>query len=389
MMNKKLVYLDGLRGLAALIVVFHHYILGFYPIYGVNKVSTSPISILYDGNFSVCVFFILSGFVLSSKFIKTKEYNVLIAGATKRYFRLLPPVFLSIFLGYLALRFSLFSNTEVARLTGSSWLAQFYTFPPNKVEMLQQGLYRVFLNGESSYNTNLWTINIEFLGSMLTFSFLALFGKMKNRYIIYSVIFVTFYTTYYLAFFLGIFLSDLYYTKSTKILFMKNKFILLLIFLFGIYFGSFPYGPPTDKTIYSILDFTFLKAEHFEFYHIIGAFILIYVLLSSKLLQRVFSHKIMQFMGKISFSLYALHLFVLCSFSTFLFKVLYTHLSFKISFILMFLCSLVILLPLSYLSYKYADLPGVKLGNQVYLLLKGDNRIVEKNEVQHKHVNNM
>ncbi|WP_443147193.1 acyltransferase family protein [Paenibacillus sp. KACC 21273] len=83
---QKLKYLDGLRGLAALIVVISHFVVAFYPslyngsIDSVHTqkslelwISKSPFNLFYNGNFAVCVFFVLSGYVLSYKFFITKR----------------------------------------------------------------------------------------------------------------------------------------------------------------------------------------------------------------------------------------------------------------------------------------------------------------------------
>lgn len=375
-MKGKLNYLDGLRGLAAFIVVVHHYTNAFYPVYSVNNIGKSPLSLLYDGNTSVCVFFVLSGFVLSSKFFRTGNPDVLIASATKRYFRLLLPVLSSVLLAYVFMRLNLFSfKQEVAGITGSRWLSSFYTFDPNFIEMLKQGLYRVFLYGESSYNTNLWTIYLEFFGSMLTFAFLALFGKVKKRYLIYIVMFYILYRGYYLAFLLGIMLSDMYHSETGRKLLIKNKAALLGIFIISLYFASYPYALPVTGTIYEILIIPFLKNVYFyQLYHILGGFLLVYVLLSSNILQKIFSGKVFIFLGNISFSLYVFHLIILCSFSTALFKFLLVYFTYKVSFLLMFGCSLVILFPLSYLAYKYIDLTSIKFGNIAYSYLKGDRK---------------
>ena len=67
----KLKYIEGLRGLAAIIVVFHHYTLAFYPALnfaysnqthiGDGKIELfiahSPLNLCYNGGFAVCIFF--------------------------------------------------------------------------------------------------------------------------------------------------------------------------------------------------------------------------------------------------------------------------------------------------------------------------------------------
>ncbi len=95
----KIIYLDGLRGLAAFIVVIYHHFYGFYPKFlypsedkVLTQLSGSPLNIFYNGNFAVYIFFILSGYVLTYKFFKTRNYGIIISSAARRYIRLLVPV---------------------------------------------------------------------------------------------------------------------------------------------------------------------------------------------------------------------------------------------------------------------------------------------------------
>ena len=110
----KLSSLEGLRGIASFIVVIDHYILAFFPAmffplkyafhYPIEKViASTPLSILYNGDLAVVIFFVLSGFVLSFKFFQKPDKEIAISSFIKRYPRLTIPVIFSCFVGYLML----------------------------------------------------------------------------------------------------------------------------------------------------------------------------------------------------------------------------------------------------------------------------------------------
>lgn len=50
-MKGKFYYLDGLRGLAAFIVVIHHFVLAFYPLYYSTEriIPKTPLNLFYAG----------------------------------------------------------------------------------------------------------------------------------------------------------------------------------------------------------------------------------------------------------------------------------------------------------------------------------------------------
>src|SRR5690348_3116873 len=104
--SHKLYKLEALRGLASIIVLFYHYMLGFFP--GGHFFSGTPLYFLFNGTSSVMFFFTLSGFVLTLKYFKTTDPGVITSGAAKRYFRLLGPVLVTILISFLLFAFHLY-----------------------------------------------------------------------------------------------------------------------------------------------------------------------------------------------------------------------------------------------------------------------------------------
>ncbi|MFL0249143.1 acyltransferase family protein [Clostridium neuense] len=388
-MKSKIKYLDGLRGLAAFIVIVDHFMLAFYPALFSTlgkyshtsglielKLSKTIFNILYDGNLSVCIFFILSGYVLTYKFFLTHDYEYIISGASKRYIRLMVPILFTMSVAYIFMKLSLFNNSTVAKTTlAVNSVSQCWTFKPSFLGMIKQATYGVFIKNQYSYYVSLWTMTYEFLGSFLVYSIAAILGRLRNRYIFYIIIVLLFIKTYYLAFILGMILSDLYNNyKHIKIL---NSRLLGIIFLIiGIFLGSYPLVS-TDGTIYKFMTINF--ADSIMFYHITGAFFIMLALLNLQSLKKLFSSKLFYFLGQISFPMYLSHLIVLCSFSGFVFMKLLRFLNYHVAFIITFALSVPLIMLISYFIHKYIDLGGVKLSSYVYKKFFKSTFVVERN----------
>jgi hypothetical protein len=107
--GRRLVYLESIRGIAALAVVFNYVIVAFVPaIYATQRtlpiliriLLASPASLLINGAFAVRIFFILSGFVLSLSYFRKKQARVLTAAVSRRYLRLMLPALGSVIFGW-------------------------------------------------------------------------------------------------------------------------------------------------------------------------------------------------------------------------------------------------------------------------------------------------
>jgi peptidoglycan/LPS O-acetylase OafA/YrhL len=390
LINGKIVHLDGLRGLAALSVVFSHFIVTFYPALwngnieqthssnGIEVlIANTPLNFFYNGNVPVCIFFVLSAYVLSYKFFVYGDYEIITKSASRRYFRLQIPVLFSILVAWLLLKLGLYSNIQAAPLTLSNWwLATFWNFEPNFFFALKQAFWDVFFdfNNNGIYNSVLWTMQCELNGSFFVFAFLGIFGKSSIRFFFYIVCLAIFMKTYYLAFVLGLILSDVYNSPSLeniRKLIQENKIITPLAIVIGVFLGAYF----DNRNLYHLIELSRLKEygfDLFSFYHIIGAFFIVLAVLNSYKLQKILSNEVCLFLGRISFSLYLMHLMIICSLTTSIFLMAYQYnLSYKISVILSFLISIFVILGVSYLTAKYIDEPAIKFSKYLqYKFLK-------------------
>lgn len=388
--KNKILFLDGLRGLAALNVVLSHFICGFYPALWTSNImethtvqqleiviSRSPLNIFYNGNLAVCIFFVISAYVLSCKFFAIKDSQIITKSACRRYVRLVIPILFSTILIWCAMKIGIFYNQQAAPITASSWwLPVFWTFEPNFLIALKQSFWDCFFNWkqEGNYNLVLWTMQYEMKGSFLVFSFLALFGHLYIRRYLYFVAMFIFLDSYYLAFILGLFLSDLYNSEEYKPLvnklentFLLNSIVIILGIVTGTYFDD-------NKTwLFTQMNLSFFQLfgiNTFVFYHIVGASLITFVVLNSRKMQSLLSGKMCLFLGKISFSMYLIHILIICTLSSYLFVLFYNKgISYKLSFLFTFIPSILVIFGLSWLMTKYFDEPAIKFSKIIQKLL--------------------
>jgi peptidoglycan/LPS O-acetylase OafA/YrhL len=363
-MKQKIIFLDGLRGVAAFIVVFSHFFQVFMPsVFEGNPAiahfafegpaSRTPINILFNGNFSVCLFFILSGYVLSYRFFRSKDNMIVYSSAARRYFRLAVPAFVSAVLAFAVIKLGLGYFDDVRVLSQSS-MTDPYNINPSVWTLIKEGLFQTFFRYGSQFNPVLWTMTYELFGSFLIFAFLLFVGKFKIRFVVYLALIYYFLDSYYLAFILGILLSDLHNSGKNWLELIKRPWINALLVLVGVYVGSFPYVGWIG-TVYAPLVWKQPTFHFFIFYHVIGSFFIITALLNSKWMQAIFESKPIAYLGRISFSMYLVHFTIVCTFSSFLFQQLSHFLSYGINFIVTLLVSLVLIFAVSNLMYRYVD----------------------------------
>ncbi|BCG57778.1 acyltransferase family protein [Paenibacillus sp. URB8-2] len=376
--EKKLFYLDGIRGLAAFAVVISHYIQVFYPAALNGRPQQahfkwdiwyghSPINLFYNGQFAVCLFFVLSGYVLSVKMFENELdsetfLKLLHSSALRRYIRLAVPAAVSVLLVYLAIITNAFYLQDIWGTTWTDMKKNYYALDTNIYTVIKAAIFDPFFRFEAHpYNPVLWTMSYELLGSFLIFGFLALFGRVKKRWIVYVVLSFAFIQTYFVAFLWGMLLADLLKHKWVQSILMK-----VLVLLMGIYLGSAPYTSLMG-TMYEPIE---VWTKNFDIdprllARTLGAAMILFALLRSKLLQHVFGWKPFVYLGQISFSLYLIHFTFLNTFSAFLFSKVIHYFTYNLAYAITFLVSMLPLFILSHYYMKYIDQGALKLARKV------------------------
>jgi len=314
--------LDGLRGVAALIVVVHHYALMFYPAMIFNDpkqvksaldtwVATTPLDLLIGGNFAVSLFFVLSAYVLTRKHVGKQDGLPLVSSMAKRYPRLGIPVFTSVMLCFVALWTRVFLTNDGWELLASG---QWHFFAPImasfKNALIEATTGAVF-QGSNTFNGALWTMSIEFYGSLGVFLFMLLFDPLAWRWrlVLYCIALTLSWGTFYMAFILGLILSEMQAHQIKRLQWIgARSWVIALLMGVGLFLGSIPiYFPVWDGTMYAFLP----RGEWPHIYHILGALCVVTAVVSSTKLRVMLESPFCNFLGTISFAMYLVHVVVL------------------------------------------------------------------------------
>lgn len=321
---------DGLRGIAAFNVTISHFMCAFLPTVmhgnypGVFKAPThsdtvtgtlsNPVlSLMYNGHFPVVVFFVLSGYVLTIPYFRDSNTKIMYGRIWGRYLRLNIPIFFAVMLSFAIYAGGFYQNGPAAELAGgNNWLADY--LPPGLgfYDALRQGAYQSIIRDVNTFDPPLWTLQIEFTGSLVLLGFFAISPpRMTVPLAALAIILVAvfgFRSIYYLSMFAGAFLN----------LFRCSRATAIALFAAGCYLGAYRY----DSVLYSILPQFggLVQTTHADkvIYNTIGAVFLTAAVVNGSG-SRFFSGAIPQFLGQISYALYLTHFLLLLSLNSWLY----------------------------------------------------------------------
>lgn len=369
--------LDGLRGVAAFAVLLSHCAFAFLPYLHTGNpaqlryaweesVFNSPFYLFYSGGFAVSLFFVLSGFVLARKFLLRGNIDDLRASAQKRYARLGIPVLGSVLLGYLLMSLQAIPQAPTEVPSGFVWDS--YRTAPDPWEALKQGAFGALLFGDTKYNYVLWTIQLEMIGSMLVFGFLALFGKSRwsgvAAFVLVTAMCLRWHNpgTYLAMFIVGAYLNRI----PQRLLTPGLGLPMLAI---GIYLASYKSNAaiyaPVSWSANSIQEATGIHLFWPVFIELLAASALILAVLSLGPLQWLLNLKAFDWLGKWSFSLYLTHTFVLSTIAPSVFKSTVTSHGYGQATALAIFCTIAVSLLIAEPFRRAFDLPSIRVSNRI------------------------
>ncbi|KAF5678373.1 hypothetical protein FHETE_1347 [Fusarium heterosporum] len=338
-------YLDGLRGFAALLVYIHHHELWAHGISNQDGIfensfgyegkyhfATFPFirHFFTGGHYAVSTFFIISGYVLSLKpmsLMQAGEHaqlgDVLASSLFRRWLRLYLPLILAL-LCYITFLHMFGIWTRIMTKQGSWYdeLWAFYYEFKNFSFVYKEG-------GEPwlTYNRHLWSIPVEFKGSIVIFTAQMAFSRCSKNARLWCEAGLIFYFMYisdgsfYAMFVSGMLLCDLDLLASKGDLprFLARlepakEFIFYHLLIFSLFLGGVPSQNRNVEQLAKNRGFYYLSwfkpqavFDYKWFYLFYAAVFLVASIPRISWLKAFFETRFCQYLGHISFSLYLVH----------------------------------------------------------------------------------
>ena len=318
-------HITGLKGVACFMVMVGHYI-GLYKyaerfptIATMDSFLQSPINFALDETFWVKLFFVVSGYLVAMSYVGT--FKQFINKSVTRILRLgLPILFASlvIYTGYLTIDFH---TADTVNLFANEWLQGSYSGNMGITDVIFSSINVLFL-GEVGLNSPYWVLREMLLGSMLIYTLTYIKNRWANKknlllvlvgfallasFVFSDVVFVTI---------LGMCLQ--WFEVNCENIVKQSWFpVIMIITTLLIYVSR-----PTCALLFFCA--------------------LIVVVPKIKILNSIFTSKIAEFFGKISFGIYSFHWPVFCSAGMLILLEVYEKTNLIIACVLSGVCSIII-----------------------------------------------
>lgn len=336
--TRKLSHLDGLRGLAALLVYLSHTIPWWvgtdgplehgFGYHGQYMFATLPFirTVFTGGAPAVSLFFVMSGCVLSVaplRMLKNGEARearkYLCKAAVRRPFRLFLPV------AAISLGFALCMHLPLGLAPKLSWPEAEATVMLELWKWLKEFGWTINIFAKHGtfehwfpYNPVAWTMAKELEGSWIVYALLAVASATSERmrligFAMGGVTLLLVYQWELASFLFGVLLAMLNLEDRAKL----PAAACHALFVAGWYIIGQPrqyqhteiaLETPGSYYLTKAMPPSYQSREYWRFWNTIGATMILYSVLRISWMQNLLQRRPMQFLGKVSFCLYLLHI---------------------------------------------------------------------------------
>lgn len=356
---------DTVRGLAALSVVFSHYIGAYgWPTnsQAVKQALTySPLHIVWDGFAAVSLFYVLSGLVLSIKHFRyakrpdLSQYH-LFQFLINRVFRIWPPYLIIFLLSYVLRRWvDVFDGATIP--PANSWLFSTWNASIPFMKLVREGF--LLQSGDYSLVPQGWTLPIELAISFLVPVGILLASRHTGWLAFFTILLIgPLGTTFYVFHFaMGILLAKYY--QDIRIWLEPRRGWKIIVLLLGIFLYTFRYTLPVYFSWKLATSIPWLMTG-------LGSALVLMVVIASERVRTFLSLSWLRFVGKVSFSIYLIHFLVLILLTPRMFQLLdapVTALPFAWWLGLGF--TVIVTIGLAALSHRLVEVPSMTIGKSL------------------------
>lgn len=305
MSGSYLKHISGMKGLGALIVLIHHFFYVFYPLFVPEEAGTAPVehvpvaNLLVNGNFAVCLFILLSGFLVARSADSYREAGDYGFAIVKRYIRLMIPLAVAGILSYLLCVLHLYRIHGVSEALANDLTMDYFKV----IRIYHLPLSVLFAPfGYSVLVGPFWMMKYILYGSFLVMAVSLATRKLKDGMQIALILFVMLLYVFLDVYFACMLAGMLLYKLGDRIrkLLKDVRMVAALVFL-----GAACWLTVAQK---GVMEYDMYKNS-------LAAFLFVTAVLLSERLVKGFGCRIMDRLGQLSLGIYIFHWPVLCSLS--------------------------------------------------------------------------
>lgn len=344
--KKDIGWVTGLKGACAVSVVLLHMLASFYAdavmgsttisrLKTFNFISLTPINIIFNGSFAVYIFWMLAAFLISNSWFSQHDIKDMQRKIFNKYFRNILPICICSIIAFAVIKLGGYFYEEAGTIIGNSFFTNERDFNSLSINSLLADLiWNDFFTGRVSIIPPLWTLHIDFKGSLLAVLLLIWISDKKRRKVIYGIMLFIILTLdslmVYACFLIGIMLAE--YKNNIELKNKKsNDFLGIICLLAGAFLGGYPPSCIPSEGIYYYIYIGFVDKWNTilcsnmgaNALYIFAATLILFGIMNSPKCQGLYKNKLFCYLGKKSLSIYLIHIPVLFSLNAFLFVKFY------------------------------------------------------------------